>query len=200
MPRPTHPGSNTTYNSAWRWQQRTTRHGRVVTHGQYVSCLPGPGRAVDPFGVAEQHVVPSGEPKQVLPGIVSLSPHMGTPGQSGAVTKGKRPLDQGNSQNAKGLGKRPRKPGLCRLFDRAPVAVPMGMTVCLSIDAASVEPRTTDEPHASGHKSLDWRLAVSACRLNFGQYSLSVYNHVFTPLIVLYKPLTPQVFLCQNVG
>ena len=167
---------------------------------QYVSCLPGPGRAVDPFDVAEQHVVSSGEPKQALPEIASLSPHMGTPGQSGVVTKGKHPLDQGNSQNAIELGKRPKKPGLCRLFDRAPSDCPyMGMTACLSIGTASVEPTTTDEPHASGHKSLDWRLAVSACRLNSGQYSLSVYDHVFTPLIVLYKPLSRQVFLCQNV-
>ena len=104
---------------------------------QYVSCLPGPGRAVDPFDMAEQHVVPSGEPKQVLPGIASLSPHIGTPGQSGAVTKGKRPLDQGNSQNTKGLGKRPKKPGLCRLFDRAPSGCPYGND-CVFVHRCSI--------------------------------------------------------------
>ena len=89
---------------------------------QYITCLPGPSTIMDPFSLTEQSTNTSKEsdiqPISVDDDIVQSS-----------EGKNKRPW---GSTTMKGVGtsrppaKRPKRPGTCRLFNKAPAGCPYG--------------------------------------------------------------------------
>ena len=91
---------------------------------QYLSCLPGPGPAQDPFDMSGQ---PSQLPREphlpttVAPPLQQLQP--------ATNSLGKRRQDNSKGKVPAGVGgapKRPKKSGLCRLLNSAPGGCPYG--------------------------------------------------------------------------
>ena len=94
---------------------------------RYLSCLPGPSSGRDPFDISEKGRPGPPQPSQ-RPLHLNPPAHNASEGGTG-VGKGKRPSESGTSTF--GLGsrppaKKPKKAGVCRLFNSAPNGCPYG--------------------------------------------------------------------------
>lgn len=118
------------YDIQFRMEQATTED-RVWKEGdpwQYVSCLPGPSSALDPFDLADQATAQQQESRQSPLSLMAPSQRK-EQSQPGGPGKGKRPLDStaGKAPASGGLpGKRPKKGGACKWFNRTPAGCPYG--------------------------------------------------------------------------
>ena len=83
---------------------------------QYVACLPGQFNVKDPFSVMAQS-------NPTLPDTVA-GPSQTEPLRT--LGKGKRPLDRSEGNEGRPPFKKSKKPGVCRLFNRAPGGCPYG--------------------------------------------------------------------------
>ena len=91
---------------------------------QYASCLPGPNSMSDPFEVAEldERQTQGSIQEQAVSGQAVAD-------TNAFVGKGKRPLSLGPSNGGASVrppAKKPRKSGMCRLFNSAPGGYPYG--------------------------------------------------------------------------
>ena len=87
---------------------------------QYITCLPGPSGAPDPFDMAEEVIRVQ---QESFPNIISdPTRHSGIPAQSATPGRGKKPADD----TGRGSAKRAKRPGACRLFNKAPGGCPYG--------------------------------------------------------------------------
>ena len=87
---------------------------------QYITCLPGPSRALDAFDMAEE-VAPVEQ--ESFPNIgPDPTRHLSAPAQPvGPVKRRKAVEDAG-----RGAAKCTKRPGACRLFNKAPGGCPYG--------------------------------------------------------------------------
>jgi len=74
-------------------------------HWQYISCLPGPSSLGDPFDVSEVDIQPP---------------------QRTGTGKLKRPAEPEGDRGNKPPAKKPKKAGMCHLFNTAPNGCPYG--------------------------------------------------------------------------
>ena len=82
---------------------------------QYVACLPGQHKIKDPFSM--------------VPHNLPLPDAGGGPSQAEPIRmagKGKRPWDRSEDNEGRPPFKKSKKPGVCRLFNRAPGGCPYG--------------------------------------------------------------------------
>ena len=91
---------------------------------QYISCLPSTGGGLDPFDVSE----PATPSRSTTANLQStMLPQLGSPSQPMA---GKRQAADADATGTHPPSKRAKKPGICRLFNRAPSGCPYGSECC----------------------------------------------------------------------
>ena len=96
---------------------------------QFITCLPGLGGGMDPFDVSESAT----PPRSAVDNLQSVQlPRTGTSSPSTPASLGKRPATTDDSRGLSPQSKRTKKPGLCRLFNRAPGGCPYGDECCFT--------------------------------------------------------------------